>query len=104
MGDELDAEPGLENFQKLNKLGEGTYGVVFKARDRRTGEIVALKKIRMVSDEEGIPSTTVREIAVLKELRHPNIVWFAFSPSHHSSFWPIFFDHLWTSPPFLSFF
>ena len=73
-GDDMGVEPGLANYQKLCKVGEGTYGVVFKARDIRTGQIIALKKIRMDSDEEGIPSTTVREIAVLKELHHPNIV------------------------------
>uniref|UniRef100_A0A6I8RKF9 cyclin-dependent kinase n=1 Tax=Xenopus tropicalis TaxID=8364 RepID=A0A6I8RKF9_XENTR len=37
----------MENFQKVEKIGEGTYGVVYKARNRETGEIVALKKIRL---------------------------------------------------------
>jgi serine/threonine protein kinase len=72
--EDMGVEPGLVNYQKLSKLGEGTYGVVFKARDLRTGQVVALKKIRMDSEDEGIPSTTVREIAVLKELRHANVV------------------------------
>ena len=59
---------------KLEKVGEGTYGVVYKARDRMTGEVVALKRIRLESEDEGIPGTAIREIALLKELQHPNIV------------------------------
>jgi serine/threonine protein kinase len=55
-------------------VGEGTYGVVYKARDTRTGMIVALKKIRLEQEEEGVPSTAIREIALLKELNHPNVV------------------------------
>jgi serine/threonine protein kinase len=37
----------MENFQKIEKIGEGTYGVVYKARDKTTGQLVALKKIRL---------------------------------------------------------
>ena len=65
---------GVERYQKLEKVGEGTYGVVYKARDSATGELVALKKIRLESDDEGVPSTAIREISLLKELKHPNIV------------------------------
>lgn len=54
--------------------GEGTYGVVYKAKEKQTGSIVALKKIRLEQEEEGVPSTAIREISVLRELRHPNIV------------------------------
>jgi len=61
-------------YKKLEKIGEGTYGEVFKARNRKSGEIIALKKIRMESEDEGIPSTAVREISILKQLDHPNIV------------------------------
>merc|ERR1711893_395339 len=64
----------LEDFTKIEKIGEGTYGVVFKGRNKRTGEIVAMKKIRLESEEEGVPSTAIREISLLKELQHPNIV------------------------------
>ena len=64
----------IEKYEKLDKIGEGTYGVVFKAKDTSTGEIYALKKIRLESEDEGIPSTAIREIALLKELHHPNIV------------------------------
>ena len=61
-------------YEKTEKLGEGTYGVVYKARDRMTGEVVALKRIRLDQADEGIPGTAIREIALLKELKHPNIV------------------------------
>jgi len=64
----------LDKYEKLEKLGEGTYGVVYKARDKVTKELYAFKKIRLESDDEGIPSTAIREIALLKELQHPNIV------------------------------
>lgn len=63
-----------EKYTKLEKVGEGTYGVVYKAKDIKTGEIVALKKIRLQAEEEGIPSTALREISILKELPHKNVV------------------------------
>ena len=47
----------MEDFVKLEKIGEGTYGVVFKGRNKKTNEIVAMKKIRLESEEEGVPST-----------------------------------------------
>ena len=64
----------LDDFQKLEKIGEGTYGVVYKARDKITDQFVALKKIRLETESEGVPSTAIREISVLKNLKHPNIV------------------------------
>ncbi|MFH4981568.1 hypothetical protein AB6A40_008277 [Gnathostoma spinigerum] len=64
----------IDDFTKLEKIGEGTYGVVYKARNKRTGQIVAMKKIRLESEDEGVPSTALREISLLRELVHPNIV------------------------------
>jgi len=64
----------MERYQKLEKIGEGTYGVVYKAKDKHTDEIVALKRIRLEVEDEGIPSTTLREISVLRQLKHPAIV------------------------------
>lgn len=64
----------LNRYQKLEKIGEGTYGLVYKARDKQTGGLVALKKIRLETDDEGTPSTAVREICILKQLHHPNVV------------------------------
>jgi cyclin-dependent kinase 1 len=62
------------DYQKIEKIGEGTYGVVYKARNTKTGQFVAMKKIRLESEDEGVPSTAIREISLLKELQHPNIV------------------------------
>jgi hypothetical protein len=64
----------MEAYQKLEKIGEGTYGVVYKAKNRESGSIIALKKIRLEQEDEGVPSTAIREISLLKELQHPNIV------------------------------
>lgn len=61
-------------YEKVEKIGEGTYGVVYKARVRETNEIIALKKIRMEQEDEGVPSTAIREISLLKEMQHANIV------------------------------
>eukprot|EP00475_Leptophrys_vorax_P032993 TRINITY_DN5153_c0_g1_i2.p1 TRINITY_DN5153_c0_g1~~TRINITY_DN5153_c0_g1_i2.p1 ORF type:complete len:303 (-),score=22.91 TRINITY_DN5153_c0_g1_i2:193-1101(-) len=58
----------MEDYEKLEKIGEGTYGKVYKARCKRTGQIVALKKTRLEMEEEGVPSTTLREVALLKLL------------------------------------
>jgi serine/threonine protein kinase len=63
-----------ERYTKIEKIGEGTYGVVYKARDNIGGEIIALKKIRLDAEDEGVPSTAIREISLLKELQHTNIV------------------------------
>lgn len=54
----------MERYQKMEKIGEGTYGVVYKAKDRVTGEIIALKRIRLEAEDEGIPSTAIREISL----------------------------------------
>ncbi|KAL9131645.1 MAG: hypothetical protein Q9217_000456 [Psora testacea] len=65
----------MENYQKIEKIGEGTYGVVYKARDlTHPSRIVALKKIRLEAEDEGVPSTAIREISLLKEMNDPNIV------------------------------
>ena len=64
----------IERYQRTSKIGEGTYGVVYKARDKLTNEVVAVKKIRLDHEDEGIPSTAVREISLLKTLNHPNVV------------------------------
>ena len=64
----------VDNYQKLEKIGEGSYGVVYKAKHRMTGSLVALKKIRLESEDEGVPATAIREISLLKELQHDNVV------------------------------
>ena len=70
-----DYKEQLEKYTKVEKVGEGTYGVVYKCRVKDTNDFVALKKIRLENEDEGIPSTSIREISILKQLRHPNIVY-----------------------------
>lgn len=65
----------MEAFEKLEKVGEGTYGKVYRAREKATGKIVALKKTRLHEDDEGVPPTTLREVSILRMLsRDPHIV------------------------------
>ncbi|BGP24621.1 cell division control protein Cdc28 [Rhodotorula toruloides] len=71
----------LDKYERLEKVGEGksgspfrTYGVVYRSRNKETGEIVALKKIRLEAEDEGVPSTAIREISLLKEMKDPNVV------------------------------
>ncbi|KAM0922383.1 hypothetical protein ACQ4PT_006214 [Festuca glaucescens] len=65
---------GVDCFEKLEQIGEGTYGQVFMAKDTETKEIVALKKIRMDNEREGFPITAIREIKILKKLHHQNVI------------------------------
>ena len=64
----------VDCYEKLNQIGEGTYGIVYRARNTETGEVVALKKIRMEGEKSGLPVCSVREIGILMGLRHRNIV------------------------------
>ncbi|XP_058102222.1 cyclin-dependent kinase G-2 isoform X2 [Magnolia sinica] len=64
----------VDEFERLNKIDEGTYGVVYRAKDKKTGEIVALKKVKMEKEREGFPLTSLREINILLSFYHPSIV------------------------------
>ncbi|XP_019554129.2 cyclin-dependent kinase 2 [Aedes albopictus] len=64
----------IGDYQRIEKIGEGTYGVVYKAKDVNTQKYVALKRIRLDSETEGVPSTAIREISLLKDLQHHSIV------------------------------
>ncbi|XP_063698795.1 cyclin-dependent kinase 4 [Culicoides brevitarsis] len=67
----------IRNYEELNLIASGAYGTVYRARVSDTGAIVALKKVRIPLTDEGIPMSTLREIALLKQLEsfeHPNIV------------------------------
>lgn len=71
----LSGSRDVNEYQKLSKINEGTYGVVYKAKDRKTEEIVALKMIKMnMEDEYGFPLTSLREINILLSCNHPSIV------------------------------
>ncbi|KXN73763.1 Pkinase-domain-containing protein [Conidiobolus coronatus NRRL 28638] len=61
-------------YGRMNKLGEGTYGVVYKAQDKSSGNLYAIKEIRTGTGDEGIPSTAIRELSLLKRLSHENVV------------------------------
>ncbi|KAL5202371.1 hypothetical protein ABZP36_013323 [Zizania latifolia] len=75
-GDDDDAgvKRVVDRYLKREVLGEGTYGVVFKAIDTKTGNTVAIKKIRLGKYKEGVNFTALREIKLLKELKDPNII------------------------------
>ncbi|QQP33050.1 Cyclindependent kinase 11Blike, partial [Caligus rogercresseyi] len=58
----------------LNRIEEGTFGIVYRAKDKRTGEIVAMKRLKMEREKEGFPITSLREINTLLIAQHPNVV------------------------------
>nr|GEX18329.1 cyclin-dependent kinase G-2 isoform X1 [Tanacetum cinerariifolium] len=64
----------VDEFERLNKIDEGTYGVVYRAKDRKTGEVVALKRVKMEREREGFPLTSLREINILLSFDHPSVV------------------------------
>ena len=61
-------------YEKLSKIGEGSYGVVYKCRARDTGHLVAIKKFVESEDDPLIKKIALREIRMLKNLKHPNLV------------------------------
>ncbi|XP_057664897.1 cyclin-dependent kinase 12 isoform X1 [Diorhabda carinulata] len=64
----------VDMFEVIAQIGEGTYGQVYKAKDVHANELVALKKVRLENEKEGFPITAVREIKILRQLNHKNIV------------------------------
>ena len=64
----------MENYSFLGRVGEGAHGIVFKAKQIQSGEIVALKKIPLRRVEDGIPNAVLREIKALQQIEHPNVV------------------------------
>ncbi|KAJ8482751.1 hypothetical protein ONZ51_g5151 [Trametes cubensis] len=61
-------------YERLNSIEEGSYGVVFRARDKQTGDIVALKKLKLDEEKHGFPITALREINALMVCKHENVV------------------------------
>ncbi|XP_049653665.1 cyclin-dependent kinase 4 [Haliaeetus albicilla] len=71
------AQEGRAQYEPVAEIGVGAYGTVYKARDMQSGKFVALKNVRVQTTENGLPLSTVREVALLKRLEHfdhPNIV------------------------------
>ncbi|PNX90448.1 cyclin-dependent kinase [Trifolium pratense] len=64
----------VDCFEKLELIGQGTHGQVYMAREIQTGEIVALKKIRLENKREGFPISAIREIRILNKLHHENVI------------------------------
>ena len=64
----------VDRYEKLNRISEGTYGVVYRGRDLETSTVCALKRLKLENEKAGFPLTSVREINVLLALEHPNIV------------------------------
>ncbi|ORX59041.1 Pkinase-domain-containing protein [Hesseltinella vesiculosa] len=64
----------LTDYELEDKVGEGTFGEVHKARHRHSNQLVALKRILMHNEKDGVPITAIREIKILKQLRHKNVV------------------------------
>ncbi|KAJ5642035.1 hypothetical protein N7490_006035 [Penicillium lividum] len=65
----------VDNFERLNHIEEGSYGWVSRAKDITTGEVVALKKLKIQNSPDGFPVTGLREIQTLLEARHQNVVY-----------------------------
>lgn len=84
---------GLERYKKLKRIGEGTYGIVSKGVDLNNNAFVAMKRIRLDEEDEGIPSTAIREISILKELNHVNVVELI-DVVHHESKLHLIFEFL----------
>ncbi|KAK3817061.1 MAG: kinase-like domain-containing protein, partial [Linnemannia elongata] len=65
---------GEDLYERVGQVGEGTYGKVYKAKNKQTGVYVALKRIRMEAEKDGFPITAMREIKLLQSLNHPHVI------------------------------
>ncbi len=70
----LTSSRSVYSYEKLNSIEEGSYGVVFRARDKQTGDIVALKKLKLDEEKYGFPITALLEINSLMLCQHDNVV------------------------------
>jgi len=76
LSDTLDDEPALVGYERTEMIGQGAYGIVYKGRKEETNEIVAIKRIPFADStpEGGVPCNVIREISLLREIDHPNVV------------------------------
>ena len=70
----METALGMENYEQVGTIGEGTYGLVLKCRHRETGQVVAIKKFKESDEDELVRKTALREVRILKQLKHDNIV------------------------------
>ncbi|KAF6766349.1 Pkinase-domain-containing protein [Ephemerocybe angulata] len=70
----IQSSRSVYSYERLNQIEEGSYGVVYRARDKQTGDIVALKKLKLEEEKNGFPITALREIYALMSCRHENVV------------------------------
>ena len=64
----------MNKYEVLGIVNEGAYGIVYKAKNKETGEYVAIKKFKETDDDEIVRKTTLREVKVLRMIKHPNVV------------------------------
>jgi hypothetical protein len=64
----------MNKYEVVGVVGEGAYGVVLKCRDKNTGDVVAVKKFKESDEDAVVRKTTLREVKVLRSLKHENIV------------------------------
>jgi len=70
----IQTSRSVYSYERLNQIEEGSYGIVFRAKDKQTGEVVALKKLKLDEEKHGFPITALREINSLMLCRHENVV------------------------------
>ena len=64
----------IDRYRRIQTVGGGAYGVVYKGYNTETNEVIAVKRIKIEAENEGIPSTAIREISLLREIEHENVV------------------------------
>eukprot|EP00545_Synedropsis_sp_CCMP1620_P011960 CAMPEP_0119030990 /NCGR_PEP_ID=MMETSP1176-20130426/41309_1 /TAXON_ID=265551 /ORGANISM="Synedropsis recta cf, Strain CCMP1620" /LENGTH=360 /DNA_ID=CAMNT_0006987371 /DNA_START=480 /DNA_END=1562 /DNA_ORIENTATION=- len=73
---DVDDEPPLDGYERTDLIGQGAYGIVYKGTQQSSGDVVAIKRIPFADStpEGGVPCNVIREISLLRELDHPNVV------------------------------
>lgn len=72
--DNLNGLRNVDLYEIISQIGEGSYGQVYKAKEKKSNNFVALKKVRLEHESEGFPITAIREIKILRQLNHKNVV------------------------------